>query len=123
MLIATTITTSAQQTSLVIDNQTPGWLSSKINYGDQQTLVNLTVTGYINQTDIDFINQLISKQKLHGRLDLSDVEIVGSGNTEDNTMEGGQYDFCRIKGRLQHLLLPIKLKKHIGLAVKHIVTQ
>ncbi len=110
VLVITNIVVSAQQTTLLVDNQTPGWLSSKINYGDQQTLVNLTVTGYVNQTDIDFINQLISKQKLHGRLDLSDVEIVGSGYTENNTMKGRQYNICRIIGRLQHLLLPIKLK-------------
>ena len=38
----------AQQTSLTIDNQSPGWLSSKIGYGDQQTVENLKVTGYIN---------------------------------------------------------------------------
>ena len=31
----------AQQTSMTIDNQTPGWLSSKINYGDQQTVEKL----------------------------------------------------------------------------------
>ena len=49
------ITTYAQQTSLTIDNQTPGWLSSKIEYTDQQTLEYLKVTGYINGTDINFI--------------------------------------------------------------------
>ena len=42
----------AQQTSLVIDNQTPGWLSSKIAYGDQKTLQNLKLTGYINAEDL-----------------------------------------------------------------------
>lgn len=64
MLIAATITTSAQQTSLVIDNQTPGWLSSKINYEDQQTLVNLTVTGVLNKTDLEFINKLMKTYSL-----------------------------------------------------------
>ena len=34
-----------QATDLVVDCQTPGWLSSKINYGDQQTVMNLKVTG------------------------------------------------------------------------------
>ena len=48
----------AQATDLTIDNQTPGWLSSKINYGDQQTVKNLKVTGYINNTDIRFIGSL-----------------------------------------------------------------
>lgn len=106
------VVASAQKTSLVVDNQTPGWLSSKINYGDQKTLVNLTVTGYVNQTDIDFINQLIEEQSLHGRLDLSDVEIVGKSRDYDNTMTGyNRGDICCIKGWLKHLLLPLKLKK------------
>ena len=48
----------AQATDLVIDCQTPGWLSSKINYGDQQTVKNLKVTGYINKTDLNFIGTL-----------------------------------------------------------------
>lgn len=80
MLIAATITTSAQQTSLVIDNQTPGWLSSKINYEDQQTLVNLTVTGVLNKTDLEFINKLMNTYSLKGKLDLSDAEIVELGS-------------------------------------------
>jgi hypothetical protein len=52
------LTTYAQRTSMTIDNQTPGWLSSKIEYTDQQTLENLKVTGYINGTDIKFIREL-----------------------------------------------------------------
>ena len=51
----------AQATDLTIDNQTPGWLSSKINYGDQQTVKNLKVTGYINETDMKFIGTLLQK--------------------------------------------------------------
>lgn len=66
----------AQATSLTIDNQTPGWLSSKINYGDQTTVKNLTVTGYINQADLAFISDLMSKHNLSGHLNLTDVEIV-----------------------------------------------
>ena len=50
------LTMSAQRTDLVVDNQTPGWLSSKINYGDQRTVRNLKVTGYINATDLKFID-------------------------------------------------------------------
>lgn len=42
------LNTYAQHTSLIVDNQTPGWLSSKIEYKDQQTLENLKITGYIN---------------------------------------------------------------------------
>lgn len=66
----------AQSTSLTVDNQTPGWLSSKINYGDQKTVVNLTITGYINQTDLNFIGDLMSKHNLSGHLNLTDAEVV-----------------------------------------------
>lgn len=109
--IVISLTAMAQATTMTIDNQTPGWLSSKINYGDQQTLINLTVTGYINQTDVDFINSLISGQKLHGKLDLTDAEIIGSSRSYDNTMTGYNGEICCIKGHLSHLLLPKKLKK------------
>lgn len=42
----------AQATSLVVENQTPGWLSSKISYGDQQTVENLTLSGYLNLENV-----------------------------------------------------------------------
>ena len=70
----------AQATDLVIDNQTPGWLSSKINYGDQMTVRNLKVTGYLNATDIAFIGSLIQERNLDGNLDLSDVDMVEGKN-------------------------------------------
>ena len=76
MLLCCYMLCGAQATSLVVDNQTPGWLSSKINYGDQQTVRNLTVTGYVNLTDLSFIGDLMSKHNLSGHLNLSDVEIV-----------------------------------------------
>lgn len=68
----------AQQTSLTVDNQTPGWLSSKIEYADQQTLENLKVTGYINGTDINFIRDLNINGELTC-LDLSEAHIVAGG--------------------------------------------
>lgn len=74
---------NAQQTTLTIDNQTPGWLSSKINYGDQLTVKNLTVIGYINSTDLEFIGTLISKS-LKGYLDLENVTIVKDSENNDN---------------------------------------
>ena len=67
---------NAQATDLVVDCQTPGWLSSKINYGDQQTVKNLKVTGYINNTDLKFIGTLIELRNLNGELDLTDCNIV-----------------------------------------------
>ena len=74
----------AQATTLSVDNQTPGWLSSKINYGDQQTIESLTLTGYINASDLKFIGSLMQKQKLHQSLNLSEVRIVGESSNEDN---------------------------------------
>ena len=73
---------NAQLTSLTIDNQTPGWLSSKINYGDQQTLKNIKITGYIDGSDLQFINNLSVNYSLRGVVDLSDCSIVKGGNTE-----------------------------------------
>ena len=76
----------AQQTSLVIDNQTPGWLSNKIAYGDQKTIHNLKITGYINAEDLKFIGEMICKQALRGCIDLENVNIVGKTADEDNVM-------------------------------------
>ena len=78
--------TFAQATDLVVDCQTPGWLSSKINYGDQQTVQNLKVTGYINNTDMKFIGTLISSRNLNGELDLSECNIVGDTPSKDNIL-------------------------------------
>ena len=69
----------AQQTSLVVDNQTPGWLSSKIPFVDQATVKNLKVTGYLNGTDLKFIYEL-SKLRELVHLDLSDANIVAGGD-------------------------------------------
>lgn len=106
VLIIATIVASAQQTTLVIDNQTPGWLSSKINYGDQQTLVNLTVTGVINKTDLKFINKLMTTYSLNGKLDLSDAKIV---EEKDNYYWDKYWE--TLNGRLKHFLFPKNLKK------------
>ncbi|MBD5333749.1 MAG: leucine-rich repeat protein [Bacteroides sp.] len=79
----------AQSTSLTVDNQTPGWLSSKINYGDQQTVVNLTITGYVNQMDLNFIGDLMSKHNLSGHLNLTDAEVVDVKFKDSPTSIGG----------------------------------
>ena len=55
---------NAQDKVMTIDNQTPGWLSSKMTYAQQVAVENLTVTGYINPTDMEFINGLIGKRNL-----------------------------------------------------------
>lgn len=87
--------TFSQATSLTIDNQTPGWLSSKINYGDQQTLENLKLTGYINGSDILFIRELNSNRNLSGVIDLRDVSIVSGGSSYGNFKSIGDFDVER----------------------------
>ena len=82
----------AQNTSLVVDNQNPGWLSNKIPFKDQESVKNLTVTGYINGTDIKFLNELFDRRQLT-HLDLTDSYIVAGGDayysnytTKDNEL-------------------------------------
>ena len=74
----------SQAKSLTVDCQTPGWLSSLINYSDQQTLENLKVTGYINGTDIQFLYDLNYYRSLTGVIDLEDVSIVSGGTFYTN---------------------------------------
>ena len=107
--------TYAQQTSLIVDCQTPGWLSSKINYGDQQTVRDLTVTGYINSTDLLFIGQLITENNLDGKLDLEDVNIIGTEkNEKDNVLASNMFGVEWASGKdfnLKHLILPLSATK------------
>lgn len=84
VLICSYVLCGAQATSLTVDNQTPGWLSSKINYGDQLTVENLTLTGYFNGTDFNFITDLSNRRSLRGVLDLSGAHIVAGGEKIHN---------------------------------------
>ena len=104
ILCSITIGLFAQATDLVVDNQTPGWLSSKINYGDQLTVKNLKVTGYINETDLKFIGTLMYEQSLNGCLDLSNVRVVKDPSNEfslDNSISPD----C-LKGQIKKLIVP-----------------
>lgn len=96
MVICISLWANAQATDLVVDCQTPGWLSSKISYGDQQTVRNLKVTGYINKDDLKFIGQLI-EINLNGHIDLSDVNVV------DNSMWNNPFS---VDKNIQRLDLP-----------------
>lgn len=94
----------AQQTSLVVDNQTPGWLSSKIPFADQATVKNLKVTGYLNGTDIKFIRELTELRNVV-HLDLSDANIVAGGDayyssykTSDNILTTYMFNFKDVNG-------------------------
>ena len=88
-LLLTFLSAMGQATSLTIDNQSPGWLSSKINYGDQKTVRNLCVTGYLNKSDYEFIATLIQEHELHGHIDLSETDFVGDtkSGTSDNVID------------------------------------
>lgn len=108
LMLCTSLGAFAQATSLTIDNQTPGWLSSKINYDDQQTVRNLKVTGYINNTDMNFIGSLFGKHSLK-ILDLSDANMTGK---KDDFWDGGMggyeaYGYISI----QKMILPKSLRE------------
>lgn len=122
LMICTNLATMfAQTTTLEVDNQYPGWLSSKIPFKDQASVQNLTVTGYINGTDVKFIKELINnRQLLH--LDLSDAHIVAGGEAyyvdskvsykiyKDNTI--GSYMFTTgYNSKLTYLSLPKSVTK------------
>ena len=124
LLICTNLATMfAQNTTLEVDNQYPGWLSSKIPFKDQASVQNLTVTGYINGTDVKFIKELINnRQLLH--LDLSDANIVAGGEAyyvpnqnysykikEDNTIGSYMFTNDNYKRRLTYLSLPKSVTK------------
>lgn len=105
----------AQATDLIVDCQTPGWLSSKITYGEQISLKNLTVTGYINETDLKFIGTLIKKHNLTGKLDLSAANIISENpNTKDNYLGkdafGIKPELGGYKDTLSCLILPNTLE-------------
>lgn len=95
----------AQATSLTIDNQTPGWLSSKINYGDQLTVKNLTLTGYLNATDLVFIGSMMQKHQLQN-IDLTDANIVGDETHEDNDISYKNIFGIKEKTHVNRLALP-----------------
>lgn len=97
MLLLTSI--HAQETELTIDNQTPGWLSSKLTYAEQVALKKLTLTGYVNHEDIVFVNKLISNYNLEW-LDISDINVLEYG-------ENDYYGFIRCGDKtLKRLILP-----------------
>lgn len=109
---------SSQATSLTIDCQNPGWLSSMINYGDQQTIYNLTITGYLNGTDIKFIRQLNLNRNLHGVINLENANFVAGGGayynskyTKDNTFT--DFMFADLK-KMQKIILPKSLEAFDG---------
>lgn len=110
-LLCVCLTMYAQATKLTVDCQNPGWLSNKITYGDQMTVKDLTVTGYINDTDIKFLCALIRDRALSGgRLNLENTHIVGSISIHDDCMSNG-WNCLNGDGHLASLFLPKSLKE------------
>ena len=92
---------NAQDKVMTIDNQTPGWLSSKMTYAQQVAVENLTVTGYINPTDMEFINGLIGKRNLKV-LNLYNVVTIDKDNNDYVLWA----NFIKAGKTLQKLVLP-----------------
>lgn len=90
MLSLCSIGVSAQSEAMTVDNQMPGWLSSKIAYTDQVSLKSLKVTGYINGTDLAFVKGMMKNKSLV-HVDLSDTNIVSGGGVKDNEVSYGFY--------------------------------
>ena len=97
------ISMNAQDKVLTVDNQTPGWLSSKMTYAQQVAVENLTVTGYINSTDMEFINGLIKSRKLVV-LNLNEANLV-SEDGGDDLLWNNFFNFGS-KKTLQKVILP-----------------
>lgn len=112
----------AQNTSLVVDNQNPGWLSNKIPFKDQESVKNLTVTGYLNGTDIKFIRELFNNRQL-AHLDLSDANIVAGGDAYYSIQDGTRtynytidkdnsiYKYMFTGKKMNYLSLPKSIEK------------
>lgn len=99
----------AQATSLTVDNQAPGWLSSKIGYGDQQTVQNLKITGFLNPDDLKFIGTLVSVHSLNGVIDLEDCQIVDGKGVLTNSLGENSFSISNSNLSVRKIVMPIKL--------------
>lgn len=97
------ISMNAQDKVMTVDNQTPGWLSSKMTYAQQVAVEDLTITGYINPTDMKFINGLIKNRKVKV-LDLNQVRLVSDSG--DDVLWDNFMNFSGNSKILQKLVLP-----------------
>ena len=108
MLSLCSIGVSAQSEAMTVDNQMPGWLSSKIAYTDQVSLKSLKVTGYINGTDLAFVKGMMKNKSLV-HVDLSDANIVSGGGVKDNEVSYGFYFQEHKQGT--YLSLPVNAER------------
>ena len=79
----------SQASSLTVDCQNPGWLSSMINYGDQMTLESLTVTGYINAEDLKIIGSMIEKS-------LKSIDLSNANCVPNNSLPEGMFGLKQV---------------------------
>lgn len=93
----------AQEKSIAVDVQTPGLLSSLLTYPQQQSVEELTVTGYINRADMNFINGLIQNRNLR-ILNLGNVNLAVT-SYGDNIVWYGFLSFGDEK-ELQKFIMP-----------------
>lgn len=100
---------NAQDKVMTIDNQTPGWLSSKMTYAQQVAVEDLTITGYINPTDMAFVNGLINSRKLKV-LNINQAHLVDDNNNDDVIWR----DFIYCKKRCKSLLCQVLLQEWLG---------
>ena len=109
MLTCSYMLCGAQATSLTVDNQAPGWLSSKIGYGDQQTVQNLKITGFLNPDDLKFIGTLVSVHSLNGVIDLEDCQIVDGKGVLTNSLGENSFSISNSNLSVRKIVMPIKL--------------
>ena len=111
MLMYSYVLCEAQAVTITVDNQNPGWLSSKIGYGDQQTVENLTVTGFLNATDCAFIGTLIQSHSLSGSLNLESCQFVNDNGLADNKIPSNVFAFnlSSATKRLKKLNMPTNI--------------
>lgn len=98
---------NAQDKVMTVDNQTPGWLSSKMTYAQQVAVEDLTVTGYINPTDMEFINGLIDKRNLKV-LNLYNVVTINANN--DDYYLWSKFLYYNTSKTIQKVILPKIIK-------------
>ena len=98
---------NAQDKVMTVDNQTPGWLSSKMTYAQQVAVEDLTVTGYINPTDMEFINGLIGKRNLKV-LNLYNVVTINANN--DDYYLWPKFLYYNTSKTIQKVILPKIIK-------------
>ena len=103
----------AQEKVMTIDNQTPGWLSSKMTYEQQVNVEDLTITGYVNETDMKFVCGLIENRKLTS-LNLYDVNLTCDKG--DNLIWNGFISFSNLylHNHMKKLVTPRKIEGRVN---------